>query len=236
MKTVMKSGFYLALFLLPILLQAKPTNANGWSTKLALKGDSIYRVMELKREGLSKAAFQFAWKGYCILKKRGMLERTNVLTICDFSQSSRNKRMYIIDLIEGQLLLKTYVAHGRNSGTEFARRFSNRPESHQSSLGFYVTRATYFGEHGLSLRITGLERGFNDRALSRKIVVHGAQYTGPDFLESNKVCGRSYGCPAVPDYESEEVIETIKNGTCLFIYHPTKKYLIGSRILNTKGV
>jgi hypothetical protein len=115
---------------------------------------------------------------------------------------------------------------------EFATHFSNRAKSHQSSLGFYVTGSTYYGEHGLSLRLQGLETGFNDHAVRRNIVVHGASYIGNDYLQENKVMGRSYGCPAVPSDEASEIINLIKDGSCLFIYHPTKIYLQKSRILN----
>jgi hypothetical protein len=112
------------------------------------------------------------------------------------------------------------------SGGEFARQFSNKPESHQSSLGFYVTKNTYFGQHGLSLRLEGLEKGINDKAYRRAIVLHGATYIGEGHM------GRSFGCPAVPKHESKKIIQTIKDGTCLFIYHPNKQYLSKSTILN----
>lgn len=240
MRTAIRTSLTATFLILALDLSARPNTAKhnsiSWTRALAIKGDSMYAALDLQQQGLSRKAFQYAWKGYCILKRTGRLENTSVLTICDFSQSSRKKRLYIIDLEQGQLLHRTFVAHGRNSGKEYATRFSNRPESHQSSLGFYVTRNTYMGEHGLSLRIAGMEKGFNDRALARNIVVHGANYAEADFMEANKVCGRSYGCPAVPELESAEVIETIKNGSCLFIYHPTRKYIQGSRILNTKGV
>ena len=137
-----------------------------------------------------------------------------------------------MDLEQKKVLINTYVAHGRNSGTEYARAFSNNPSSHKSSLGFYVTQGTYYGDNGLSLKIRGMERGFNDRANGRNIVVHGSRYVGPDFLGMNQFCGRSYGCPAVPADESDSIIETIKEGTCLFIYHPTQKYISRSKILN----
>ena len=128
--------------------------------------------------------------------------------------------------------MNTYVAHGRNSGGEFAKSFSNRPESHKSSLGFYITGKTYNGTHGLSLQIKGVERGINDRAWARKIVIHGAGYVGDNYIESNPFIGRSYGCPAVPDIERDTIINTIKEGSCLFIYHPSKLYLNRSKILN----
>lgn len=140
--------------------------------------------------------------------------------------------MYLIDVKNYKLLLNTYVAHGRNSGSEFASRFSNRPDSHQSSLGFYLTTSTYYGEHGLALKLVGLEKGINDLADERNIVVHGSTYVGDRFLRNQKFCGRSFGCPAVPQNQISQVIQSIKNGTCFFIYHPTKKYLTGSKILN----
>ena len=140
--------------------------------------------------------------------------------------------MYIIDMKNERLVLNTYVAHGKNSGQQYANRFSNRIESLQSSLGFYVTRNTYSGKHGLSLRLEGLERGFNDKADERAVVVHGANYIG-ESRRKKSLMGRSFGCPAVPQAQAPKVIHTIKNGSCLFIYHPTKSYQRGSKILNS---
>jgi hypothetical protein len=140
--------------------------------------------------------------------------------------------MYIVDIANCRLLGNTWVAHGRNSGGEYARRFSNRPKSLQSSLGFYITKGTYYGEHGLSLKMAGLEKGYNDKAMRRRIVVHGADYIGEKWLQNGKPMGRSYGCPALPKKESEEIINMIKNGSCIFIYHPSPGYLRGSKILN----
>jgi hypothetical protein len=189
---------------------------------------SLYERLKLNRFGLSMQALEYAYKGYQYLLKKGMISNPDIITICDFSQSSKQKRMYVIDVKKQKLLINTYVAHGRNSGGLYANRFSNRPESLQSSLGFYVTQRTYRGEHGLSLRIDGQEPGFNDRAEDRAIVVHGAQYIG-----GNSLAGRSWGCPAVPQSQIKRVVGTIKNGTCFFIYHPSNKYLHGSRILNS---
>ncbi|NJO25990.1 MAG: murein L,D-transpeptidase catalytic domain family protein [Bacteroidia bacterium] len=138
----------------------------------------------------------------------------------------------MIDIENYELLLNTYVAHGKNSGGEFAQKFSNNPRSHQSSLGFYITKNSYYGEHGLALRLAGMERGVNDKATYRNIVMHGAPYAGEDFLQRNSFLGRSFGCPAVPKEATEKLIKHIKNGTCLFIYHPSKQYLTGSKILN----
>lgn len=194
---------------------------------------TLYDEIDLKELGLTKKAFAYALKGYYYLLNHHRLGRENILSICDLSQSSRNKRLYILDLEQKSVVVNTYVAHGRNSGKEYARSFSNNPSSHKTSLGFYVTEDTYYGNNGLSLKICGMEKGFNDRANGRNIVIHGSEYVGPDFLQMNSYTGRSYGCPAVPADETETVINAIKGGSCLFIYHPTKKYISRSKILNS---
>lgn len=192
----------------------------------------IYDSLQLKKRGLKKEAFNYAYTGYKKLEEEGLLNKEGLITICDLSQSSRRKRLYLIDLNECKLILNTYVAHGRNSGGEYARKFSNQPESRQSSLGFYRTKTAYYGGHGLALTLSGLEPGFNDKAERRKIVVHGSLYIGDNYKRWGKFMGRSFGCPAVPMKQSKILINTIKDGSCLFIYHPSKKYLSGSKILN----
>ena len=194
--------------------------------------DVLYNNIGLQEYGLSKEAFEYAWKGYQRLLEKKLINRSNYLTICDFSQSSRKKRLYIIDVENNKLVMNTYVAHGKNSGAEYATKFSNKPASLQSSLGFYITSRTYFGEHGLSLRILGVDPGFNDKALKRTIVIHGAAYVDEARANKGIFMGRSWGCPAVPQNESNYIITTIKNGTCLFIFHPSRNYLHGSKILN----
>jgi hypothetical protein len=193
---------------------------------------SLYNNTGLNMLGLSQEAFNNAWKGYQYLLAHNKIGRENYLTICDFSQSSAKKRLYIIDVENSKLLVNTYVAHGRNSGGEYATQFSNTSESLQSSLGFYITSNTYTGEHGLSLRINGVEPGFNDKALDRSIVIHGASYVDGARAKAGVFMGRSFGCPAVPQNESTSIINIIKNGTCLFIYHPSRNYLLHSKILN----
>ena len=237
-RSFLHPGFWCVLvaFVLPVnVLRA----GNPVSSKKAAKAaafaeevTALYTQIDLQEMGLTKKAFEYALKGYYYLLDHHWLNKTNILSICDLSQSSRNKRLYVIDLEQRTVLVNTYVAHGRNSGGEFARSFSNNPASHKTSLGFYITQGTYFGNNGLSLKIRGMDRGFNDRANGRNIVVHGSQYVGPDFLQMNQFCGRSYGCPALPATESDSIIDLIKEGTCLFIYHPTKKYLTRSKILN----
>ena len=192
----------------------------------------IYDSLQLKKRGLKKEAFVYAYKGYKKLEEDGKLDKEGLITICDLSQSSKRKRLYLIDLNECKLLLNTYVAHGKNSGGEYAKKFSNKPESRQSSLGFYRTKKTYYGGHGLALTLSGLEPGFNDKAERRKIVLHGSLYIGDNYKRWGKYMGRSFGCPAVPMKQSKTLINTIKDGSCLFIYHPSKNYLSGSKILN----
>lgn len=209
-----------------------PATPVSRSYKLIVEAHALYDSMKLRRAGLSRKAFELAWQGYQYMRRKHLLRNTEVLSICDFSQSSRRKRLYIIDLESRKLLINTHVAHGRNSGKEYARSFSNNMESHKSSLGFYITKETYWGGHGLALEIDGLERGINDKANERKIVVHGSDYVGDKFLRGNPFTGRSFGCPAVPSKVNTKVIHTIKNGSCFFIYHPTKNYLSKSRILN----
>lgn len=191
----------------------------------------LFDSLNLGSLGLSRDVMNLAYKGQQVLAARGVLGNEGILAIADFSQTSKNKRLYIIDTKNYRVLMNTYVAHGRNSGVSYAERFSNQPESLQSSLGFYVTKGTYFGKHGLSLKLSGQEHGFNDNAESRAIVIHGADYIGASRLGASFM-GRSFGCPAVPQELSEKVINLLKNGTCLFIYHPTQQYLHGSTILN----
>ena len=241
MRRILFRGIWCVLvaFVLPVnvLKAGNPvTTKSKSSSKAAAFAEevaSLYDQIDLKQAGLTKKAFAYALKGYYYLLEHHWLNKTNILSICDLSQSSRNKRMYVLDLEQKKVLVNTYVAHGHNSGMEYASSFSNNPSSHKTSLGFYVTQGTYFGSNGLSLKMRGLERGFNDKAGGRNIVVHGSEYVGPDFLQMNKFCGRSYGCPAVPADESENIIDLIKEGSCLFIYHPTKKYIGRSKILNS---
>jgi L,D-transpeptidase catalytic domain len=194
---------------------------------------SIYDEMDLEDSGLSLEAFRSAWTGYYKLRKKGLLHRTGILSICDFSQSSSNQRMYVIDVRNRRLLYRTYVAHGINSGEEYATSFSNRMESCKSSLGFYITSSTYTGVNGLSLRIEGVDKGFNDNARARAIVIHGAGYVSQRILRKYGVMGTTFGCPAIPTEMTTQIIPVVKNGSCFFIYYPSKKYLTQSSVLNS---
>lgn len=192
----------------------------------------LYDSIRLQELGLQKNILELAMKGFSKLANRGKLNRDSILTIIDFSRSSREKRMYVIDLKNVELLFNSRVAHGKNSGMEYAKQFSNVMSSHKSSLGFYVTAKTYHGENGYSLRLQGMEKSINDKALRRNIVIHGAGYANDRFLQEKGILGRSYGCPAIPTEDHKAIIDAIKEGSCLFIYSPDKKYLQFSPVLN----
>ena len=193
---------------------------------------SLYDVLKLNEKGLSKNAVDLVVKGFLSLQEQGKLKNEDLLTIVDFSQSSRKKRFYLLDMKNKKLLENTYVAHGKNSGVDMATNFSNTVGSEKSSIGFYVTKGTYTGKNGFSLRMEGLEKGFNDNAEQRAIVVHGADYVNAGRVQS-AFMGRSQGCPALPREKYIQVIDQIKNGTAFFIYYPSEKYLKNSTVLNS---
>jgi hypothetical protein len=196
----------------------------------------VYSQIDFKgSEKISFDAFAHAYRGYLNLRNSGKLNSSKpVLTVADFTLSSTQKRLWLIDLQNKTVLMNEYVAHGQGSGDEFAKAFSNTENSHQSSIGFYVTDDTYVGKHGTSLRLHGMDNGYNSAAYERAIVVHGADYVSPSFIAGQKRLGRSWGCPAVSQQAIGKVINYIKGGTCLFIYYPQKQYLASSSWINKK--
>ena len=184
---------------------------------------------------LNPEAFYKAFLGFENLKKAGKLDQnSHLLTICDFSLSSTEKRLWVIDLNEKKVVFNSLVAHGKNTGEEFATKFSNTESSLQSSMGFFITETTYNGANGYSLKLIGMDEGFNDAALQRAIVMHGADYVSEEFIKNQKRLGSSWGCPAVPKALAEPIINTIKGKNCLFIYYPDSSYLSGSQWLKAK--
>lgn len=189
---------------------------------------SLYDQLRLSKVGLSRLAFEYALVGMEKMEKR-----PSVISIADMSQPSTNKRLYVIDLANQKLLFNTYVAHGRNSGDLLPRQFSNEVSSNRSSLGFYKTMGAYKGKHGLSLKLKGLEPGFNNNAFDRTIVFHGADYVSEDTIRLRGRLGWSQGCPAVPHTVCTPIIKVIQGGTCLFIYSPDPTYLRESSFLRS---
>jgi len=205
-------------------IQTKPVEPN---VNCLLLG-SIYEDLEGEVKPDFKL-FESAYLGYIDLKLSGLINtKKEILSIIDFRLPSNKKRFWVIDIANKKILYHTLVAHGENSGGEYALDFSNRNNSHQSSLGFYVTQETYYGKNGLSLRLKGLERRFNSNARDRYVVIHGADYATQEYLAKHGKLGNSEGCPAIPMGIHKEVIEVTKEGTCLFIYFPDLDYIEGS--------
>jgi hypothetical protein len=192
---------------------------------------ALYDSLSLDSLGLSKEAFNEAVTGYYNMQDLESIQHPGVLSIIDFSLPSYKKRLFVLDIENGKLLFNTLVAHGRNSGQIIPTRFSNRFRSLESSLGFYLTGATYTGGKGYSLRLLGIEKGINDNAYNRGIVVHAASYVNEEISRTGGRLGRSEGCPAIPSDIHRSLIETIKNGSCFFIYGKDKRYASRSKFL-----
>ena len=191
----------------------------------------FYETVGLAKNGLGWETFQKAWTGFTKLNAKGFI-KNQLLTIADMSQPSCQKRLYIIDVVAKKLVMNTLVAHGKNTGNVIASNFSNTPESLQSSLGFYITGGTYQGGNGYSMRLKGMEKGFNDKAESRAIVMHGAPYVSEEIARQTGRIGRSWGCPAVSLKEHQMIIDLVKNGSCLYVFAPQKQYLAHSSLSN----
>ncbi|GAB3196036.1 hypothetical protein ABID22_001699 [Pontibacter aydingkolensis] len=185
----------------------------------------VYQQAGLKSKGLDFGVFRNAYVGFQNFKNQNLTASSkSILTVIDFTKTSNQKRMWIIDLQAKKVLINTLVAHGRNTGNVTADKFSNQPNSYMSSVGFYLTDATYYGKHGLSLRLSGMDDKYNSNAMERAIVVHGADYATDAFIKQHGRLGRSLGCPAVPREISKEVIEAIKDKTVMYIHGNEKNY------------
>lgn len=187
----------------------------------------LYMEMELE-EVVNYAAFEQAVAGYNKIAQKDK----EILTLVDFSKPSIEERFYVFDMRHKKLLFSSLVSHGKNSGGNYATSFSNKNGSLKSSLGFFLTENTYQGKNGYSLVLNGLEKGINDRAKERAIVIHGAAYSNPSVIASSGRLGRSFGCPALPQSVSKPIINTIKGGSLLFIYANNQNYLSYSPILS----
>ncbi|MEO6454424.1 MAG: murein L,D-transpeptidase catalytic domain family protein [Ginsengibacter sp.] len=200
------------------------------TTKLT-KNDSLFNTLNLGKLGLGRRAYDYAMLGYNVLNAKGKLSKDKILSIADMSIPSGKKRLFVIDVKNSKLLFVTYVAHGKNTGLDKSLYFSNEPESNKSSVGFYVTLGTYSGAHGYSLRLEGVEIGFNNNAMERDIVIHSADYVSESVVKSQGFIGRSLGCPALSPDVYKPVIEKIKKGSCLFIYGNDAAYITKSKML-----
>ncbi|HRN99037.1 MAG TPA: murein L,D-transpeptidase catalytic domain family protein [Flavobacterium sp.] len=213
----------LALLLVPAIPTPTTPTPIAETTPVVSAAEHTYNTLKSNNFALpSMTSFIQALEGFERLKEKGLVKK-DILTLVDFSLSSNTKRLWVIDMASNTVLLHSLVAHGRNTGNEYATKFSNRPESNQSSLGFYATGEVYTGKHGLSLRLDGLEKGVNDNARNRAVVIHGADYVSEQFIGNHTRLGRSQGCPALPVELTSRVINIIKDKSCLYIYHPSHK-------------
>lgn len=214
---------------------ADPANvygSSGMPVEVQLKADRLFDSLQLYKIGLERDVFYKAYKGYTYLLYQGSVNIPNILTIADFSQSSKNRRLYVIDLANYKVVFNTFVSHGKNSGHEMATSFSNLKDSYKSTVGFMLTDDTYNGSCGYSLRFNGMEPGVNDQIRSRAIILHGSRYVNEDKADEEGRVGNSLGCPAVPLGECRKIIDFIKGGTVYFIYSPDEYYNAASPILN----
>lgn len=191
------------------------------SVSFSQKIEAVYNSIDSNNFNMPNIeSFSKALQGYYLLKEEGKV-KNDFLTIIDFSMSSREKRCWVIDVDQNKIIYNSLVAHGQNSGEDYAQQFSNRNDSYQSCLGFFTTGEIYSGKHGMSMKLDGLEKGINDKARERSIVVHGADYVSNSFIRNHSRLGRSQGCPALPQDLSGKIINKIKNKSCLYIYHPS---------------
>lgn len=220
---------FILLFSISFTAPTEEPNENiDFMEKVASVDEARLQYDRMSLEGLIRfEAFDAAYTGY----KKLNSNNNPLLTVIDFSLPSTEKRMYVLDLAANEVLFVTHVAHGRNSGGNYATSFSNRHGSYQSSLGFYRTANTYNGGNGYSLVLDGLEKGINDNAKPRAVVIHGADYCSEEFINSAGRLGRSFGCPALPRALNRPIIDTIKEGSLLFIYADQTNYFAQSEVL-----
>jgi hypothetical protein len=222
----------------PSVLNSKSSLDKNTTAVTPLSEDSLYNAYvldlytsaHLAQSGLNPAVFEKAVTGFYNLKNTGNVSSSkSILTIADMDQPSSTKRLWVIDLDKKEVIINTWVAHGKNTGDDKATHFSNVSSSNQSSLGFYVTAEVYNGKHGRSLKLDGMDAGYNSNARERAIVVHGAPYVGQGTIDALGRLGRSQGCPAVAPEYADKVINAIEGKTVLFIngtdHNYTSRYL-----------
>lgn len=218
--------------MLALILGSISTTSFGFTLKNPTKTESTIELSSEKNEErlyqeiglkgkLDYEVFKTALNGYNKIEGK----RKELLTIIDYSKPSTEKRFFVIDMERKKLLVHSHVSHGKNSGGNIATSFSNKMSSNKSSLGFFLTENTYMGGNGYSLVLNGLEKGINDKAKERYIVIHGADYANPRFAQSQGRLGRSLGCPALPKDVSKKAIDMIKNGSVIFVYGNDTNYL-----------
>lgn len=223
-----------------LLLDVKSAGMRGLEDSIVMSPDventdkvikKLYEKIDAKSYNLSYEAFHYAMLGYASMKEKAILRNDKIVTIIDFTKESCEKRFYTIDLEKKKIVFNTLVSHGKKSGVNFCTQFSDMPESHQSSIGFYTTGDVYYGKNRESLRLYGNEKGYNSNAYKRAVVIHGADYVSERFIRNNGYLGRSFGCPALPMNLHKEIIRKIKGGSLIFAYYNDSTYLKKSKFL-----
>lgn len=210
-----------------------PTPNLNTSNELTLEEEIVELYDQFSEKNTTMpnlASFKNGMLGYYKLEEQGKVKK-DILTIIDFTLSSKKNRLWVLDMENQKVLMNTVVSHGKNTGGEFATKFSNTVNSLQSSLGFYVTGETYFGKNGLSLFIDGMEKEFNSRARERYVVIHGADYANPEVAKRTGRLGRSYGCPAVPTALTQKFIDIIKDQSVVYIHSNDPTYIKKSQMI-----
>jgi hypothetical protein len=203
-------------------------DAHNNATTSSIHVDTEVSHLSKTAPTIKKSVLKTALTAYKKATETGSVKKP-ILTVIDYSLPSSKQRMWIFDVQRERLLYNTHVAHGKNSGETTPNHFSNRSSSKETSLGTYITRDTYFGSKGYSLNLMGLEKGFNDNAYERRVVLHGAWYVEPGFIKKAGHAGRSWGCPSVAKSLAKPIINTVKGGSVIFAYYPDQNYLSHSR-------
>lgn len=221
------------VFISLILLVLFSTNFASSTKIIANSGVDINTELQhlsQKAPQLDTKVLKLALTAYKKACQSGAAKKA-VLTVIDYSKPSSEQRLWIFDLKKEKLLFNTHVAHGKNSGSIKANHFSNKINSKETSLGTYVTADTYIGSKGYSLNLKGLEKGINDNIYTRRVVIHGAAYVEPKYIQNTGHAGRSWGCPAIAATQAKPIINAIKDGSVVFAYYPDKHYMAASHYL-----
>ena len=205
------------------------TNSESFGTNSWLERQMT--ILKAQAHNIDTKVLRLSLLAYTKAKQKGLLNQKSLLTVIDYSKPSYENRLWVFDVKRGRALFNTLVSHGKNSGGANATSFSNNPGSLKSSIGVFLTRESYFGKNGYSLRLRGLESGINDNAYRRSVVVHGAWYVNTDTIRRYGQVGRSWGCPAVSDDLAESLINTIKGNTLIVAYYPDRNWLSNSQFL-----
>jgi hypothetical protein len=228
-------AFFLTLFMLVVVTAASGAREKARTVTPTVPSPRVQVVEPWAAASLGTIdahVFDLALSAVRCAVRSGDIASPSTLTVIDYSKPSTAKRLWVFDLNAHALLYEELVAHGQGSGDNLANVFSNEPDTHASSIGVFLTESTYVGRNGYSLRLKGLDEGFNHRAGERAIVMHGAPYVSDEFVRKNGRLGRSWGCPALREGVAREVIDRVRGNGIVFSYYPDQHWLESSKYLN----